>query len=66
MISLIEERDLRRERMERNEIWTGRMSSEKQAVNMRLRGREKIIINILENRVKLMSMVLCACVKLDV
>lgn len=65
MISLIEERDLRRERMERNEVWTGRMSSEKQAVNMRLRGIEKII-NILENRVKLMSMVLCVCVKLDV
>lgn len=61
MISLIEERDLRRERMERNEVWTGRMSSEKQAVNMRLRGIEKII-NILENRVKLMSMVLCVCV----
>lgn len=65
MISLIEERDLRRERMERNEVWTGRMSSEKQAVNMRLRGIEKII-TILENRVKLMSMVLCVCVKLDV
>lgn len=51
--------------MVRNEIWTGMMGSQKQAVNMRLWRMQKIVIHMVEKEVvKLMYMFmdLCACV----
>ena len=49
--------------MVRNEIWTGMMGSQKQAVNMRLWRMQKIVIHMVEKEVvKLMYMCLWICV----